>query len=615
MKRFILGLCALGFLMAGTLSAQTNSPYYEGDGGKGQTLVVYAPKGNGFAASDEYILPLVQGLFNTNFTKYSDITVVDRQNLDKILEQQEESASDIYSEDDYISIGHLVNARSLLTGTITKMPTGSYMLEFSVSDVEGGPRLASYGPVQCSPVALENLSAVNAASIDLLGQLEVQLTERGKSELGAEANMRQVRAETALAKGIDAVRKGTVVEALSYFIQSASIDPQLAEAASRMNIVSREISSGNIGQDRRNDAAWRREWLARLAECEQWVTNYVKDTPVPTTLVYSTNPVYGDTNYNTETLPISFDLIALFTDDSYNWAVPIAGVVDVIYEGLQATGRASAWEFGNWPNNSAALGSKTARYDTVVELVNDQGEVIGSTTITLSAGWRTDFREGRTTSDKSDTSSSVRFDSVDLNKVSDILAIRIASLNRTKAEDAARAQSVSIMTKTDYKRMLAQPQLWYDGRRKVPGIGPSGGWVFYDKGFVSDGWRFLEAAPASAEFIATWKDAMAFNGIGGWRLPSLRELALMYQNLKQKGLGDLATDTDKGYWSTVSESGFPPHYDTSRFSTYTNSSIVYWSTSEFGFINDGAYTQNFSDGSQPGYAKKYPSRVRAVREF
>ena len=32
--------------------------------------------------------------------------------------------------------------------------------------------------------------------------------------------------------------------------------------------------------------------------------------------------------------------------------------------------------------------------------------------------------------------------------------------------------------------------------------GPSGGYVFYDKGYYSDGWRFLEAAPADLRVIA-----------------------------------------------------------------------------------------------------------------
>ena len=32
-------------------------------------------------------------------------------------------------------------------------------------------------------------------------------------------------------------------------------------------------------------------------------------------------------------------------------------------------------------------------------------------------------------------------------------------------------------------------------------IGPAGGWVFYDKGYYSDGWRYLEAAPADLRVV------------------------------------------------------------------------------------------------------------------
>ncbi len=36
---------------------------------------------------------------------------------------------------------------------------------------------------------------------------------------------------------------------------------------------------------------------------------------------------------------------------------------------------------------------------------------------------------------------------------------------------------------------------------KVGEIGPAGGYVFYDKGYFSDGWRFLEAAPANLRVV------------------------------------------------------------------------------------------------------------------
>lgn len=119
--------------------------------------------------------------------------------------------------------------------------------------------------------------------------------------------------------------------------------------------------------------------------------------------------------------------------------------------------------------------------------------------------------------------------------------------------------------------------------------GASGGYVFYDKGVVSDGWRYLEASPAELRYnnntlirfgctgtsvfqtqrsLGTGKtntarilavcteancaarvcDNYSVNGIEDWYLPSTDELGYIYQSLNS--LMDLGTSTNQVYWSS-----------------------------------------------------------------
>ncbi|HPS58769.1 MAG TPA: DUF1566 domain-containing protein [Spirochaetota bacterium] len=115
--------------------------------------------------------------------------------------------------------------------------------------------------------------------------------------------------------------------------------------------------------------------------------------------------------------------------------------------------------------------------------------------------------------------------------------------------------------------------------------GPAGGWIFYDKGYSSDGWRYLEAAPGDLADKMQWYNGSSFvtgatgrnigdgrantrmiievQGAGGyaakicseyrgggkqdWFLPSKNELNEMIINLQGAGVGGFVID---GYWSS-----------------------------------------------------------------
>jgi hypothetical protein len=166
-----------------------------------------------------------------------------------------------------------------------------------------------------------------------------------------------------------------------------------------------------------------------------------------------------------------------------------------------------------------------------------------------------------------------------------------------------------------------------EGPYAIGDRGPAGGWIIYDKGSNSDGWRYLEAAPEdqttgwSMSDWAKWGchgksiPGARYNTIGkgrinteailkecdepaiaarrcadyrgggksDWFLPSLDELNRIYTHLYKFRLGGL---------------GLGP----------------YWSSSE---TSNGRWAlhHNFTNGKQI-YSNKYPKyRVRAVRTF
>ena len=146
---------------------------------------------------------------------------------------------------------------------------------------------------------------------------------------------------------------------------------------------------------------------------------------------------------------------------------------------------------------------------------------------------------------------------------------------------------------------------------KIGDWGPAGGIVFYDKGSVSNGWRYLEAAPAETETMTTllsykgkdgygidygkyeafqrktdigagqentrniidvlaawdlpqgpalkYAQDLDYDGFKDWFIPSIGELELMYKNLFQRGFGDFS-DSSQGtiYLSSSMISNYSP---------------------------------------------------------
>jgi hypothetical protein len=206
------------------------------------------------------------------------------------------------------------------------------------------------------------------------------------------------------------------------------------------------ISSGNIGNDTRNDIAWRRDWLARLTETEQYFDNLFKSSSPPYGLFYLTALERGSVDYTKETTSLSFKMNLHAFSTWFN-LVP-AAVLQSVREGLNATGRKNDWGLASWPRQTVSnlnpFADRRNDFAVVFELVNDKNEVIGRQSLSLRGDWGFSFSSSSEVSMnyQENNFQTVTFSAVNANKITDTLTIRVASVNGADPQTLTRNGSL-----------------------------------------------------------------------------------------------------------------------------------------------------------------------------
>jgi len=427
-------------------TAQASSTYWTGNGGSGMSLTILAPKATGLEENQSYLPSLVQGEFVSNFSAYSAISVMDRENLDKVYA---ELLSGYYSDNDMagLDLGHLRATDYVLTGNITRTATG-YALQMQITKTADKMTTASYSGT-FTFAELDNLTGIRRASLNLLQKMGITLTATAMEELTRAATTNHVNAQTALAQGITAQRQGTEIAALSYYFQASAYDPTLLEAANRSSILNANITSGNIGSDIRNDIAWRRDWVARLTETEQFIDSFNRRESMPYTLFYVPDIKQGTVNYQTETVNLS---IETHLHGSGIWTLSIERTLQAVYDGLDATKRKNDWQLASWPQrgvtNLSAFEKRSQNFSVVFELLNNQNKVIGRQTLQSGGSWQLNWSGRPAINVDADVRRTLNFQNVNANDISDRMTIRVTTVNGMDAETAARNRVLQIRAST-----------------------------------------------------------------------------------------------------------------------------------------------------------------------
>jgi len=466
-KRFnVFHFIILILLIGMTIPCWAQSQYFTGDGGKGMSLAILVPESQGLSKDLAYLPSMVQGCLVSNISKYSSIAVLDRVALDKVIA---ETLDPTYKDNlDIVRLGHVAQTGHIMTGKLIKTSSG-YTMQINVTETATSAKTTASYSGTCTVAQLDDQTAIQKASLELLTQMGVRLTDVAKNELSTANSVQVVNAQTALAQGITAQKQGTEVAALSYYFQAAAFDPSLLEAVSRSSVLAANISSGSIGDDARNDIQWRKNWIARLEETEKYFNSFFDNffktlPPMPYTLFYYSDiKQIGEINYINETINLSG--IKTNLRASQFWASSIEPTlqsvqksVQAVLDGLNATGRKTVWGLDKWPQQSAfnrsSFGRQTKNFTVVVELVNSKNKVIGKETFQTSGSYDIPVPlPGNKTQIQISAyeQKTVNFNNVNANDITDNLTVRIASVNGTPAETAARNRTLQIQLESEFE--------------------------------------------------------------------------------------------------------------------------------------------------------------------
>jgi hypothetical protein len=160
---------------------------------------------------------------------------------------------------------------------------------------------------------------------------------------------------------------------------------------------------------------------------------------------------------------------------------------------------------------------------------------------------------------------------------------------------------------------------------QVGDTGQAGGLIFYDKGIYSDGWRYLEVAPVSYEFSATWGEhGQVVSGTQTAIGTGKRNTELVVEKLSMLGTANPgAAQMSRALVINEYDDWFLPSKDElmeiyKTISSHSQASFLddayYWSSTQESYML--CWGQHFGTGNQTyNLAPNMVLRVRAIRAF
>ena len=226
------------------------------------------------------------------------MTVLDRSNERLTLAEQSLSANGNYSDEDYIKMGNMTNARYIVAGNIRNI-SGRYIVTFRINNTETNEIRASFNN-QYTAQDIESGLAAKEAVRELLLGMGIELTAEGERRLTTIPET-EVTAQRKLAQGMSAERNNNPIQALVYFQEALNADRGMQEASQHIQ----NFGQGSPGASIRERAEWANTQKARWEKIFDDLIDYINDNLIIAVYDFSNISDRFDARTNTVTLTVT----------------------------------------------------------------------------------------------------------------------------------------------------------------------------------------------------------------------------------------------------------------------------------------------------------------------
>ena len=274
---------------------RANAPLYTGDGGKGIVIAVPTPVMRNNTAVDKWMPQLFQDLITGDLARYSAMTVLDRTNESLVIAEQTLSETGLYSDNDYIELGNMTNARYIAAGNIQNV-SGRYNVSFRINNIETNEIKASFSKAY-SLNDIETGLAAKEAVRELLAGMGVELTADGEKSLLAIQPV-DVRATAQLARGLAAAKSDNIVESLAFLSDALNSNSTRNEANKHIKSFFVDIPTGSIRERANYAQAQAEKWNKIFSDLEMYL---IRNLPI---IIYDFSVVEDKINISNKTVEL-----------------------------------------------------------------------------------------------------------------------------------------------------------------------------------------------------------------------------------------------------------------------------------------------------------------------